>query len=80
MSDEWVEVMLTFDPLEAEMIKDLLESGDIPVVLRSCKVSPYPVNVGRMGEIRVLVRSIDKDAAERVIQGTTDTGPESPEP
>ena len=79
MSDEWVEVLLTFDPLEAEMIKDLLESGDIPVVLRSSKVSPYPVNVGRMGEIKVLVRSIDKDAAERVIQGKTDSGQEPPE-
>ena len=80
MSEEWVEVLLTFDPLEAEIIKDLLESGDIPVVLRSSKVSPYPVNVGRMGEIKVLVRSVDREAAEKVIQCRTDSGQESPEP
>lgn len=80
MSEEWVEVLLTSDPLEAEIIKDLLESGDIPVVLRSSKVSPYPVNIGRMGEIRVLVRSVDREAAEKVIQGKTDSGQEAQEP
>lgn len=69
MSEEWVEVFVTYDSLEAEMIKDLLESGDIPVVLRSSKVSPYPVNIGRMGEIKILVRREDREEAERVIKG-----------
>ena len=67
MSGEWVELLVTYDPIEAEIIKDLLESGDIPVVLRSSKVSPYPVNIGKIGEIKVLVRRRDKDMAERVI-------------
>ena len=50
MKDEdWSVVYVTYDSLEAEMIKDLLESGEIPVVLRSSKVSPYPVNVGKIG-------------------------------
>ncbi|MBZ0157259.1 MAG: DUF2007 domain-containing protein [Alphaproteobacteria bacterium] len=70
MSEEWVELLVTYDPLEAEMIKDLLESGDIPVVLRSSKVSPYPVNVGKIGEIRILVRKEDRDTAEEVIRGS----------
>lgn len=69
MSDEWVEVFLTSDPLEARMIKDLLESGGIQVVVRSSKVSPYPVNIGKMGEIRILVRKEDEEAAEKVIGG-----------
>ncbi len=69
MSEEWVEVLVTYDPLEAEIIKDLLESGGIPVVLRSSKVSPYPVNIGKMGEIKVLVRKEDKELAEQVIEG-----------
>ena len=67
MSGEWVELLVTYDPIEAEIIKDLLESGDIPVVLRSSKVSPYPVNIGKIGEIKVLVRRRDKEAAEGVI-------------
>lgn len=67
MSDEWVVVFVTYDPIEAEIIKDLLESGGIPVVLRSSKVSPYPVNIGKMGEIKILVREEDKETAEKVI-------------
>ena len=69
MSEEWVEVLVTYDPIEAEIVKDLLESGGIPVVLRSSKVTPYPVNIGKIGEIKVLVRKEDEHAAEEVISG-----------
>lgn len=68
MSEEWTTLLITYDQLEAEMIKDLLESGDIAVVLRSAKVSPYPVNVGKMGEVKIIVRSIDKYSAEEVLK------------
>jgi 3-dehydroquinate synthase class II len=70
MNEEWVVILVTYDSLEAEMIKDLLESGGMSVVLRSSKVSPYPVNIGKMGEIKVLVRKEDQDVAEEVIRGT----------
>lgn len=68
MPEGWTTLLVTYDLLEAEMIKDLLESGDISVVLRSAKVSPYPVNIGKMGEVKVMVRSIDKEAAEEVLR------------
>jgi len=77
MSGEWVEVLVTYNPVEAEIVKDLLESGGIPAVLRSSKVTPYPVNIGKMGEIKVLVRKEDKETAEEVIKGST--GLETPE-
>lgn len=67
MEEKWITLRIVFDPFEAEMIKDILESGDIPVVLRSSKVSPYPVNVGKMGEIKVLIREADRDAAEAIL-------------
>lgn len=73
----WVEVLVTYDPIEAEIIKDLLESGGIPVVIRSAKVSPYPVNIGKMGEVKVLVREEDQETAEKVIKGDSDSN--SPE-
>lgn len=66
-SEEWVEILLTYDSLEAEMLRDLLESGGISVVLRSSKVSPYPVNIGKMGEVRIFVRKEDREAAKQVI-------------
>ncbi|MBS1112915.1 MAG: putative prokaryotic signal transducing protein [Nitrospirae bacterium] len=68
MGNEWVEILITYDSLEAEMIKDVLESGGIPVVLRSSKVSPYPVNIGKIGEIKVLVKKEDQEAAEEVLR------------
>ncbi len=67
-NDEWVEFEVVFDPLEAEMIKDLLESGGIKTIVRSMKVSPYPVNIGRIGEIKILVKSSDLEEAKRVIE------------
>jgi|GEM_PF-1774566 len=60
-------VHITGDPVEAEMIKDLLEGGDIEVVLRSDKVSPFPVNVGKVGEIKMLVPKVDAEAARELI-------------
>lgn len=68
MSDEWKEILVTYDRIEAEIIKDLLESGGISVVLRSSKVTPYPVNVGKMGEIKILVKSNDAEDARAVIE------------
>jgi len=77
--EEWVEILVTYDSLEAEMIKDLLESGGISVVLRSSKVSPYPVNIGKMGEIKILVREEDKEAAESVVSAKGEESPDFPD-
>ncbi len=68
MPEHWITLLITYDQLEAEMIKDVLESGDIPVVLRSAKVSPYPVNIGKMGEVQVLIREDDRGAAEEALK------------
>ena len=74
---DWSVILVTYDSIEAEIIKDLLESGNIPVVLRSSKVSPYPVNVGKIGEIKILVRDEDKEIAEKLIREETDVQEES---
>lgn len=63
-----MELLVTYDYLEAEIVRDLLESGGIEVVVRSAKVTPYPVNVGRMGEVKVLVREEDREAAEEMMK------------
>ncbi|MBI5042422.1 MAG: DUF2007 domain-containing protein [Nitrospirae bacterium] len=69
---EWSELLVTYDEIEAEMIKDLLESGGIPVVIKSSKVTPYPVNIGKMGEIKILVMKEDFEAAKAVIGKNND--------
>ena len=70
--EEWVVFRTVYDPTEAAMIQDILESGGIGVIVRSSKVSPYPVNVGRMGEIKILIRQYDLRTAEKVLKSTTD--------
>ncbi len=72
MPGKWIELLVTYDSIEADMIKDLLESGGIEVEIRSAKVTPYPVNVGRMGEVKVLVKEEDRAAAEEMIRDRQD--------
>ncbi|MEK6672863.1 MAG: DUF2007 domain-containing protein [Nitrospirota bacterium] len=74
MEEKWVELLKTYDTLEAEMIKDLLESGGIPVIIRSAKVTPYPVNIGMMGEVKILVQEGDRDRAEAAVKCPDDLG------
>ncbi len=71
--DEWGEVLFTYDDVEAEIVKDLLESENIEVVVKSMKITPYPVSIGKMGEIRLLVRNNDLKNAEKVIQVMKDS-------
>jgi hypothetical protein len=79
MPGRWIELIVTYDSLEAEMIKDLLESGGIEVEIRSAKVTPYPVNIGKMGEVKVLVKEEDRAAAEEMIRDRQDN-PAAQEP
>ncbi len=65
--NEWVELLLTYDEIEAEIVKDLLEAEDIQVVVQSSKISPYPVSIGRMGEIRLMVRAEELEMAREVL-------------
>ncbi len=67
MENEWTELLVTNNEIEAEMIKDLLESGGISVVIRSSKVRPYPVSIGKMGEVKLLVRKTDLEAAKAAL-------------
>ena len=65
--DEWTELLFTYDEIEAEIVKDLLEAENIPVVVKSSKISPYPVSIGTMGEIRLLVRDEDLKKARELL-------------
>jgi hypothetical protein len=65
---KWVEVFVTYDLLEAEMVREILESGGIAVSFRSAKVGPYPVNVGKMGEVKLFVAAEDAETAREVIR------------
>ena len=65
---EWVEVLFTYDEIEADIVQQVLEAEDIVVDVRSQRISPFPVNVCRMGEIRLMVKSGDLKRAHEVLQ------------
>jgi hypothetical protein len=64
----WDELLVTSDEVEAELIKNILDSEKIPFVINSLKIRPYPVNIGRMGEIKILVRKEDIEKAREVLK------------
>ncbi len=64
---KWVLLKTVYDEVEAEIIVGLLQSGGIQVKVSSGRVAPYPVNIGKMGEIKIFVRAEDIREAERVI-------------
>lgn len=63
----WEVFFVTYDPIEAGIVRDILEGGGIEVRTQSLKVEPYPVNVGRMGEVKIRVRAGFHEAAQRLI-------------
>ena len=71
MSD-WVEILFTYDETEARIVKDVLEAENIEVNFRSLKITPYPVSIGRMGEVRLLVKSEDFENAKNILKIMSD--------
>jgi len=65
--DEWVELLVTYDEIEAQIVKNILEAEGIQVVLNSLKIRPYPVSIGKIGEDRLLVKKENLEKA-RVLQ------------
>lgn len=72
----WEEILFTYDEMEAQIVKTLLETEGIEVVMDSLKVRPYPVSIGRMGEIKLLVRKEDITQAQDVLRNMRDDSPE----
>jgi len=70
---EWVEVLFTYDVVEAEIVQQLLEGEGIEVVVRSQRISPFPVNVCTMGEIKLMVKNEDLERARKVIKIMSET-------
>lgn len=64
---EWVELLFTYDEIEAQIVKELLEGEGISVVINSTKITPYPVSIGRMGEVRVMIREEDMEKAREIL-------------
>lgn len=68
----WVEILFTYDEVEARIVKELLEAEGISAIIESEKISPYPVNIGRIGEVRVMIKEEDLAKAKDVLRAMND--------
>ena len=67
-----------YDPLEAEIASGLLRAGDVPCFLSGEGAgTAFPVRLGRLGRIDLMVRSEDASRAKRLLEPL---GPKSLEP
>jgi DeoR/GlpR family transcriptional regulator of sugar metabolism len=67
MSD-WIELLNTDDETEVQIVKNILEAEGIQVVVDSMKIRPYPVRIGKIGEIKLLVRKESLEEAEKILK------------
>ncbi len=73
MNEQMVEVYRARGEAEAQVIKGLLESYDIPCLLQSnAAPSVHMFTVDGMGEVRVMVRKSMADEAKKLIEGEAD--------
>ncbi len=64
---EWTEVLLTYDDIEAYLVKDILEAENVQVIINSMKITPFPVSFGRLGEIRIMVKKDELALAKKIL-------------
>lgn len=67
MAGKWVVVAAT-SPLEASLVKDLLESAGIPVLLRSEAIGRlYGFNLGPLGQVEIVVPEEQAECARELL-------------
>lgn len=62
------EIYLCFNPLEADIIKSMLEQAGIPCIIRDMRIGPYPLTIGRFAEMRLAVDPAHLRQAVKIIR------------
>jgi hypothetical protein len=70
--EELVEIYRIGGGPGAEMIKSLLEANGIQCVLSGGQDAAYPLTVGPMAQVRIMVRVDDADRAEELVAAAVD--------
>jgi len=65
---ELLDLYITYNPMEAQFIKDMLDDNDVACFIRGMEVSQLPMSVGNMGQTRVVVESDKLTAAVALIK------------
>ncbi len=62
------EIYLSYDMIEADLIKGLLEDRGISCVIRDMTITPYPINIGLFSEKRIAVEEERAEEAVKLIR------------
>ncbi|HEY3346990.1 MAG TPA: DUF2007 domain-containing protein [Nitrospirota bacterium] len=65
--ETWIDVYSSNEESEAILVRGLLEAEGIPCRLESARISQIPVNIGDLGEVRVLVHNEDFEKARKAL-------------
>lgn len=62
MEKNWIKLLTTTNPIEAEIIKQMLEAHDIPAVVMNKQDSSY-----RFGQVELYVHQSEAETAKMLI-------------
>ncbi|MFQ5586314.1 MAG: DUF2007 domain-containing protein [Thermodesulfobacteriota bacterium] len=62
------EVYLSYDAMEADLIRGLLEDNGISCFIRDMTITPYPMSIGKFAEKRIAVDEGDTKVAAQLIR------------
>jgi hypothetical protein len=65
--ETWIAAYSSNEESEAILVRGLLEAEGIPCRLESARISQLPVNIGDLGEVRVLVHNEDFEKARKAL-------------
>jgi hypothetical protein len=68
------EIYMSYDMIEADRIKGLLEMHGISCVIRDMTITPYPINIGFFSEKRIAVEEDQVDKALSLIRDARKDG------
>ena len=74
----WTEVYAPGDELEAQLLSENLRGQGIDAQVFSQQDHVYPVHVGELGRVRLLVPDQERDRALEMIRAYLDAGAELP--
>ena len=74
----WKDIYTTTEESEAAIIVGVLNSAGIECRVESSKLSAFPVSVGKLGEVKVLVPIDEFEKAGMVLESASEEEEEEP--
>jgi hypothetical protein len=74
MGEEVLEVYLATDQVEVQVAVGILEDAEIPSEVRDLTARAYPLSVGLLGELRIIVAPDAAELAMEVLQAGVEDG------